>query len=176
MCRSCYFLYRNRSYYGTGTIRFSCGLRYLKDGINLIPAMIGLYGMSQVFIFLIDYNAKPIEVKRGKALVFKELWERNRLALKVAVTGFIIGIIPSVGANIASWVGYYHVISVTKHSEEIGKGSIDGLIGSQVANNACVPGTYALLATWYSRRWCHCCSPRYINSTRSANRAKFSPK
>ena len=66
-------------------------------------------------------------------------------ALRVSIMGFLIGAIPGVGSNVASWVGYDHAKSSSKHPERFGNGAVDGLVGSEAANNACVPGTYAPL-------------------------------
>lgn len=131
--------------YGAGAIRFSYGIRYLKDGIGLIPAMVGLYGMSEVFTSLVDYNTKTVPLEDSRLFAWKELWERKWIALRVSVIGFIIGVIPGVGSNIASWVGYNQAHSASKNKEEFGHGSIDGLVGSEAANNGCAPGTYAPL-------------------------------
>ena len=131
--------------YGAGALRFTYGVDYLKDGIGLIPAMVGLYGMSEVFTSLIDYGEKTVPLKDNTLFAFRELWERKWTALRVSIVGFIIGVIPGVGSNIASWVGYNQAYSGSKHKEEFGHGSIDGLIGSEAANNACAPGTYAPL-------------------------------
>ena len=131
--------------YGAGAVRFNFGIKYLKDGVGLIPAMVGLYGMSEVFTSLIDYNAKTVELKDSKLFAFKDIWEQKWLTLRVSIIGFIIGVIPGVGSNIASWVGYNQAYSSSKHKEEFGKGSVEGLIGSEAANNGCAPGTYAPL-------------------------------
>ncbi|MCI8649624.1 MAG: tripartite tricarboxylate transporter permease [Anaerotruncus sp.] len=131
--------------YGAGALRFTYGIRYLKDGIGLIPAMVGLYGMSEVFTSLVDYNAKTVPLRDSKLFAFQELWERKWIALRVSVIGFVIGVIPGVGSNIASWVGYNQAYSTSKHKQAFGHGSIDGLVGSEAANNACAPGTYAPL-------------------------------
>lgn len=129
--------------FGSGALRFTFGIPYLKDGIGLIPAMVGLYGMSEVFVSLIDYDAKPLEVKRSKWFAFGDIWKHKWLALRVSIIGFIVGVIPGVGANIASWVGYNQAQTSSKHPEKFGTGSVEGLIGSESANNACVPGAYA---------------------------------
>lgn len=131
--------------HGVGATRFAFGIHYLRDGVKLIPAMVGLYGMSEVFTSLIDYNAKPVQLKKSKLFAFRELWENKWLTLKVSVMGFIIGVIPGVGSNIASWVGYNHAKSASKVPEKFGTGHDEGLIGSEASNNACVPGTYAPL-------------------------------
>lgn len=131
--------------YGAGSLRFTFGIRALRDGIGLIPAMVGLYGMSEVFESLAGYGEKPLGIKSSKLFQFSEIWKYKWTALKVSILGFIIGVIPGVGANIASWVGYNQAQRSSKHPELFGTGVSEGLIGSEAANNACVPGTYAPL-------------------------------
>ncbi len=131
--------------YGAGGMRFTLGIRALKDGIGLIPAMVGLYGMSEVFTTLSNIKADPMPVKKGKLFAFKEIWDNKWTTLKVSVIGFLIGVIPGVGSNIASWVGYNQAQSGSKHKDEFGKGCVEGLIGSEASNNACAPGAYAPL-------------------------------
>ncbi len=131
--------------FGSGGMRFTLGIRALKDGIGLIPAMVGLYGMSEVFSTLTNSGARPMEVRKGKLFAFAEVWKYKWTALKVSVVGFLIGVVPGVGANIASWVGYNQAQSGSKHKEDFGKGCVEGLIGSEASNNACAPGAYAPL-------------------------------
>lgn len=135
----------NDPIYGAGAARFTFGTKFLRDGIGLIPAMVGLYGMSEVFESLAGYGAKPISIKSSKLFEFGEIWKYKWTALKVSILGFIIGVIPGVGSNIASWVGYNQAQRSSKNPESFGTGISEGLIGSEAANNACVPGTYAPL-------------------------------
>lgn len=131
--------------YGAGGMRFTLGIRALKDGIGLIPAMVGLYGMSEVFTTLTSRAGKPIEVRRSKLFAFDEIWKYKWTTIKVSVVGFLIGVVPGVGANIASWVGYNQAQSASKQKEKFGTGCVEGLIGSEASNNACAPGAYAPL-------------------------------
>ena len=128
-----------------GTARLTFGIRYLRNGISLVPAMIGLYGMSEVFTSLIDYKLDPVKLKKEPFFQHKIWWKYKWMSLRAAVMGFIIGIVPGIGANIASWVGYDHAYSSSKEKELFGHGSVEGLVGSESANNACVPGAYAPL-------------------------------
>jgi putative tricarboxylic transport membrane protein len=57
--------------------------------------------------------------------------------------GYIIGVAPGIGANVSCWVGYDHAKSTSQEPEKFGKGSIEGLIGSETCNMANVPGAYA---------------------------------
>lgn len=132
--------------HGFGALRFTYGINHLKDGIQLVPAMVGLYGMSEVFTSLTKKAGKPVDITKSKVFTeFKNVWRYKWLALRVSVLGFIIGIIPGVGSNIASWVGYNHASSTSKNPDKFGTGYIEGLVGSEASNNACVPGTYAPL-------------------------------
>lgn len=128
-----------------GTARLTFGVRYLRNGIALVPAMVGLYGMSEVFTSLIDHDAEPIKVKKGKFFEFGTIWRYKWLSIRSSIMGFIIGVVPGIGANIASWVGADHAYSCSKEKELFGKGSLEGLVGSESANNGCVPGAYAPL-------------------------------
>lgn len=131
--------------YGAAGSRFTLGLRSLRDGIGLIPAMVGLYGLSEVFTTLTSGEIRSAKVNKSKLFTFDIVWKYKFTALKVAIVGFIIGAIPGVGANIASWVGYNQAYSASKNKDEFGHGAVEGLIGSETSNNACVPGTYAPL-------------------------------
>ena len=125
--------------------RFTFGQTWLLDGFPLIPVMIGLYGMAEVMTNMINVNATAAKIQGGTLFPFKMVLENFPLVLRVSLLGFVIGVIPGVGANIASWVGYDHAKSTGKFPELFGHGSIEGMIGSEAANNACVPGAYAPL-------------------------------
>ena len=128
-----------------GTMRLTFGIGYLRNGIPLVPAMIGLYGMSEVFTSLIDYKPDPVKMEKERLFQHKIWWKYKWMSIRASLLGFIIGLVPGIGANIASWVGYDHAYSGSKYKEEFGNGSIEGLIGSESANNGCVPGAYAPL-------------------------------
>ncbi len=128
-----------------GVPRFTYGSTYLMDGIGLIPAMVGLFGMAEVFSSLKDCGYGQIQLKGASLFQFGE-WVRYKwTSLRASVLGFLIGVIPGVGANIACWVGYDHAYSSSKEKEKFGTGTIEGLVGSESANNACVPGAFAPL-------------------------------
>lgn len=130
-----------------GVHRFTFDSRYLLDGIALIPAMIGLYGMAAVFTSLTDNKSEKIEIKKSKINQFPLWYKYKWMSIRTAVLGFMIGIIPGVGANIASFVGYDHAYNSSKEKEKFGTGHFEGIVGSESANNGCVPGAYAPLLT-----------------------------
>jgi len=127
-----------------GSPRFTFGATYLAGGIPLIPAMIGLYGFTEVFEGLTDKRVNEFPLRKTSLVGAARLWWKYRwLSVRTSVLGYIIGVAPGIGANVSCWVGYDHAKSTSKEPEKFGKGSIEGLIGSETCNMANVPGAYA---------------------------------
>ena len=57
--------------------------------------------------------------------VFENWW----LSLRTAVIGTLIGIIPGLGGDVATWICYGHAAQTCKNNENFGKGDIRGVIG-----------------------------------------------
>ncbi len=131
-----------------GVSRFSYGSVYLSSGISFIPAMIGLFGLSEVFISLTDIkltsrsNAK-VSMKQAATVWWKYKW----LSIKTAIAGYVIGACPGLGANVSCWIGYDMAKRESSNKELFGHGAIDALVGAETANNATVPGAYSPLLT-----------------------------
>ena len=127
-----------------GSPRFSFGLTYFSAGIPLIPAMIGLYGFTEVFEGLTDIRVNSFPLKKTSLVGAARMWWKYRwLSVRTSILGYIIGVAPGIGANVSCWVGYDHARSMSKEPEKFGNGSIEGLIGSETCNMANVPGAYA---------------------------------
>ena len=131
-----------------GYPRFAFGSVELSGGISFIPALIGIYGMSEVFLTLTDskMEGNPNN-KTSMKQAAKYWWSKKWLCLKTAVVGFLIGVAPGLGANASCWVGYDSAKRSSKHKEEFGKGSLEGLIGSNSAIGATVGGAYCPMLT-----------------------------
>lgn len=127
-----------------GYPRFSYGNTYLMDGIPLIPAMVGVYGLAEVFSSLTDVKVSGVSLRKTSLLAAARLWWKYRwLSVWTSILGYIIGVAPGIGANVSCWVGYDYAKRSSKEPEKFGKGSIEGLIGAESCNNANVPGAYA---------------------------------
>ncbi len=127
-----------------GSPRFACGSTYLMAGIPLIPAMIGLYGFTEVFEGLTDVKVSSFPLRKTSLVGAARMWWQYRwLSFRTSILGYIIGVAPGIGANVSCWVGYDHARSMSKEPEKFGHGSIEGLIGSETCNMANVPGAYA---------------------------------
>jgi len=133
-----------------GVKRFMFGQSSLYEGINTTCALIGLFSMSQVLIL-----AEEKIVKRAKAAKFTDKMMPTRAEIKKvtptilrsSVMGTLIGILPGAGASIACFLGYNTARQFSKTPEEFGHGSIEGVAGSEAANNAVTGGSLIPMLT-----------------------------
>ena len=127
-----------------GTKRFMFGQSFLAEGINTTCALIGLFSMSQVFILMEAKIKERAKVTKFSDKIRLTREEKKRLAPTVIrswLIGNIIGILPGAGASIACFMGYNNAKQFSKHKEEFGHGSIEGVCGSEAANNAVTGGS-----------------------------------
>ena len=120
------------------TQRFTFGLSWLSSGVNLIVVVLGLFAISQAYALLIDKDDAPNPPKVTGSLLggFRELWQNRRVALFSSGSGVTMGIIPGVGEFLAQFISYTYASNTSKRPELFGKGSPEGLIASESANNA----------------------------------------
>lgn len=109
-------------------------------GIPFIPVMIGFFGIPQV-VDALSSDLECIVATLDKAkLKWSELWSRFGQVIRAGLIGVGVGIIPGVGEDVASWTAYGVAKRASKHPEEYGKGSFEGIIASETSNNACIGG------------------------------------
>lgn len=121
--------------------RFSYGSIQLAGGISFVPAMIGLFGMAEVMDVIqhLDKRSATQSVK-GVLPHLSDVIGHLRLSLQSGLIGVFIGIIPGAGEDIASWVAYDLARRTSKKPELFGKGSVEGVIAAETANNAAIGG------------------------------------
>ncbi len=131
------------------TPRATFGFLELQDGVPLVPALIGLFAISEALVML---EEKMIVGKEGRERSKNTQWadtvEGLRLSLKhwwqivwTAFVGLFIGIVPGAGASIASFVAYQQSRMWSKHPELYGTGIPEGVIAPESANNGVTSGT-----------------------------------
>lgn len=130
----------------SGLPRFSYGVQNLQSKIDFIPAMIGLFGLSEVLRGfgaredLADKVGKPEPV--GGLQLFTAFWRNKWTTLKSAVTGTFVGALPGAGADIAAWAAYGLAKKTSKRPDEFGTGCEEGIVAPTSANNAAVAGAW----------------------------------
>jgi putative tricarboxylic transport membrane protein len=127
----------------TGVERFTFGISQLINGIQFIPALIGLFGISEVLfqaekaISGLSAKTKSIGMRLPKLI---ELWRlKSTLALS-SVIGTFIGILPGEGGTVASVIAYNEAKRFSKHPEKFGTGIIEGVVAPECADNASTGG------------------------------------
>ena len=135
--------------------RFSYGSAALSRGIGLIPVIIGVFAISELLI--------QIEALKGngKVDVSKIKFRRKdfipklqdikkigaKLYLKSILIGEAVGALPGGGAAMAGALSYTEAKRSSKHPEEFGKGSLEGVSASETANNAMCSGAMIPMLT-----------------------------
>ena len=133
--------------------RFTFGTYKLNGGIEMIPAMIGLFSISQVMTLAEERGQNTSNVKveaeiKGRFLpTGKEFVRLIPLILECSVVGVFVGILPGAGGDIASWVGLNLAKNQSKHKELFGTGIPEGVAAPEAANNAVTGGALIPLLT-----------------------------
>ncbi|SFL53860.1 tripartite tricarboxylate transporter permease [Halanaerobium salsuginis] len=126
-----------------GVDRFTFGFIQLKQGFELLPVLIGLFAVSEIFKEAESGVKKEIyDVKtvKGFGLSFKELKEQIFNVVRSGVIGTMIGILPGIGGSTASILSYGQAKKSSKYPEKFGTGIIDGLVASEAGNNGLTGG------------------------------------
>lgn len=128
----------------TGLTRFTLGSVNLMGGIDLVPMIMGLFGIADVLMFLENREENPSLA----SVKFRELYPKKeelkriiKPSLRGTVLGFLIGLIPGPAAAISSFASYKLEKKVSKNPDAFGTGVIEGVAGPESANNSAAVGT-----------------------------------
>jgi len=131
------------------TPRGTMGFLELYDGVPLIPALVGLFAISEAFVVI---ERRSIITDEGQKLMAEAGWAETWDGVKIAcskwwhitwtsIIGLIIGVVPGAGASIASFVAYQQSRAYSKTPELYGTGHVEGLVAPESANNGVTSGT-----------------------------------
>ena len=124
-----------------GHPRFTFGVLDLYSGFSLIPVMVGTYGMAEILLNLSSGQKKKVITEIGRVVPqLNRLLKHWFTIIRSGIIGIFIGLVPGVGESIAAYVSYDFSKRASKHPDEYGKGSEEGLIAAETANNACTGG------------------------------------
>jgi putative tricarboxylic transport membrane protein len=133
-----------------GISRFTFNSVNMMGGIALIPALVGFFAITEVLdkTETIHLDMGEITSKVGKVIPdLKLYWKYKLTIIKSTVMGVLIGALPGTGPTIASWMSYNEAKRSSKNPEEFGKGSVEGLMSCETANNAVTGGALIPLLT-----------------------------
>jgi putative tricarboxylic transport membrane protein len=127
----------------TGLPRFTFGINELSDGVGIIPLVMGLFGISEIFENLERSLQREVFKTRIKNLMpsLKDWGEAKWAIVRGSLIGFVLGILPGGGAVVATFVTYAIEKKISKHPERFGHGAIEGVAAPESANNAAAGGS-----------------------------------
>ena len=128
-----------------GVPRFTYGFDSLIDGVQLVPALIGIFAFAQVLELTQQRKAVIAEYKKTPNLfvsVVRELFQKCKINLaRSSLIGSFIGMLPGAGGPVASLISYSEAVRWDKNPARFGKGAVDGVVASEAANNAVIGGS-----------------------------------
>lgn len=130
-----------------GFSRFSFGSYELMAGVNLVPALIGLFAISQVFCELSTIEIPIVRSDRVRVSLPDRSTIRRLMPtiVKSSFIGAFIGAIPGPGAVLGAFIPYAEAKRVSRKPEEFGHGSLEGIVAAESGNNSAAIG--ALIPT-----------------------------
>ena len=129
----------------SSVIRYNFGLHTLDGGITTTALMCGMFAVPELLKLAKNRDKDDISVMkfndfRGFGISVSEYLSHWKCIIRSALIGAYTGLLPGIGGSSASLLSYLTAKSRSKHPEEYGEGSVEGLISSETANNACIGG------------------------------------
>ncbi|MEJ1157949.1 tripartite tricarboxylate transporter permease [Prosthecomicrobium sp. N25] len=122
-----------------GTPRFTFGSTDLLGGIEVIPALVGVFAVAEVMRAMTLADPPPL-ARRKFGSIMAGQWrltkEYPKQQIRGNIVGIIIGVLPGAGADMAAWVSYAMSKRFSKTPEKFGTGHPEGLIEAGASNNA----------------------------------------
>jgi len=131
--------------------RFTFGVWAMQNGLDLVPLVLGLFGIGQSLLLLeqgvldtdslkLSRNSLDFSKLRGTLVYWRTL-------IRSGVIGTFVGLLPGPGSVLASFVAYDAAKRRSRHPEDFGKGTPEGCLAAEAGNNAVPAGALIPLLT-----------------------------
>ncbi len=133
----------------SGLPRLTFDSLHLMDGIDFLVAIVGLFAVSEVFIFIESHGKNSaIGVKLGKITIpVKDIVRSFFAMIRASVVGFVAGVLPGAGASLGSFLAYMSEKSISKDKDTFGTGNPRGVAAPEAGNNAAAGGALVPMLT-----------------------------
>ncbi len=129
-----------------GHPRFTFGNVEMMGGISFIPAMIGMFAISEVIRFVVSTTPPERLIQQPIKNIFAGIGTvLSRYKLNVfrgGAIGAVVGVLPGAGADIAAWIAFAVSKRFSKSKEKFGSGHVEGVVDAGTANNAGLSGAW----------------------------------
>ena len=125
-----------------GVKRYTFGINALYDGVAMVPVLIGLFALGEVFANLESYDGKQRKFERPEYHFPRPsyYWKLKVPILRAGIVGCLIGVFPGAGGTIASFLSYDVEKRFSKHPEQFGHGAPEGVVAAEASNSGSVGG------------------------------------
>lgn len=132
-----------------GTPRMTFGIYNLQAGINIVPALVGLFGFSEVLSVISEGHLEVMVSNIVRATVkTKDMLKHFLYSMYYGVIGTLVGALPGAGGPVAAFLAYGEAKRIVKNpSVPFGEGAVEGIVASETANNACIGGALIPMLT-----------------------------
>ncbi|MEM6381360.1 MAG: tripartite tricarboxylate transporter permease [Pseudomonadota bacterium] len=121
--------------------RYTFGWSYMLSGFQVVPVLMGAFAVPQIIEGMRHVASGKVQPLQGRILPNMAAIRRHLPTIgRSGVIGTGVGALPGVGEDVAGWVSYGVGKTVSKDGKNFGKGSLEGLLSSETANNACIGG------------------------------------
>lgn len=125
----------------TGELRWTGGLLYLRDGVPLLPILLGMFALPELCDLAIRRSALADKIQfstwSGMIAGIKDCLRNWFLIVRCSVLGAFLGGVPGITGSVADWLAYGHALQTEKRAHAtFGKGDVRGVIAPESANNA----------------------------------------
>jgi putative tricarboxylic transport membrane protein len=127
----------------SGYSRFTFGSVQLAQGLELVPIIMGLYGVAEVLVLAEEglRRSEIVKVTLRELFPTREEWRRSSWPIaRGSVVGFLTGLVPGPATVLATFIAYTLERRMSKTPERFGAGAIEGVAGPEAANNGATAG------------------------------------
>jgi putative tricarboxylic transport membrane protein len=131
----------------TGSTRFTLESITLMDGVGIVPAAMGMFGIGEVLTNIEEGIKREVFSTRIKGLFpnLKDWKDSTWPMIRGTLIGFFIGILPGGGTVIPTFMSYTVEKRLSRYPEKFGTGVIEGVAAPETANNAATGGSMVTL-------------------------------
>ena len=126
---------------GTATERFTFGSLSLIEGLPLISVMLGIFALPEVLDLCV--TRQSVATKETAVVSNREVWigaveglRHWRITIRHSIIGVFFGMVPGLGSAVIDWLSYAVGVALTKDKSQFGKGSIEGVVFAEAAQNS----------------------------------------
>lgn len=133
----------------TGMPRFTYGNLHLMDGVDFLVAIVGLFAIAEVFLFIESHGrttALGVHLKKV-TLPVKMISDSFWTIIRSTFIGFFAGVLPGAGASLGSFMAYMTQKAIAKDPETYGQGNPRGVAAPEAGNNAAAGGALVPMLT-----------------------------